>query len=121
MRDLEPCVRACADAVIDALPRPCAMEPVTEIGYPFAVRAQATWLGWEGVEPALLEWMRENHAATRSADRTRTAAVAAAFHAIVAAQVQRRRRLGAAAPSDPTTELLHIRVDDESLSDGNIV
>lgn len=121
MRDLEPRVRACAEKVVAALPRNTSVEAVTEIGYPFAVRAQATWLGWEGAEPALLDWMRENHAATRSDDRTRTAAVAAAFDAIVAAQVTRRRDLGAAAPRDPTTELLHIRVDGDPLSDADMV
>jgi cytochrome P450 len=94
---------------------------VTELGYPFAVRAQADWLGWQGAEDELLAWMAENHAATRSADRARAAAVAAAFDEIVAAQVRRRRESGDTAPHDPTTELLHVRVNGDLLSDADIV
>ena len=121
MRELEPRVRACAAAIVDALPRHEVVDAVTAFGYPFAVRAQADWLGWQGVEDELLAWMAENHAASRSADRTRTAAVAAAFDRIVAAQVSHRRALGSAAPTDPTTELLHVRVDGALLSDADIV
>ena len=79
MQALEPRLRAIARQVLSALPRGVTMDAITEIGYPFAVRAQADWLGWQGIEKELLTWMAENHAATRSADRTRTAAVAAAF------------------------------------------
>lgn len=121
MRALEPRVRACARHVIEALPRHVVVDAVADLGYPFAVRAQADWLGWRGVEDDLLAWMAENHAATRSADRSRTAAVAAAFDEIVAAQVRRRRALGGAAPADPTTELLRVRVDGQLLSDSDIV
>lgn len=121
MRRLEPRIRACAREVVARLPRQATVEAVSEFGYPFAVRAQAAWLGWDGTEAALLEWMRENHAATRSADRTRTAAVADAFDAIVADQVRRRRVLGDQAPADPTTELLHVRVDGRALDDADIV
>lgn len=121
MRELEPRVRASARTIIEALPRQAVIDAVTELGYPFAVRAQAEWLGWHGVESELIAWMADNHAATRSADRVRTAAVAAAFDEIVAAQVRRRRELGSKAPPDPTTELLAVRVDGEPLSDADIV
>jgi cytochrome P450 len=121
MRDLEPRVRTCAWQIASALPRHAVIDAVTELGYPFAVRAQADWLGWQGAEDELLAWMAENHAATRSADRARAAAVAAAFDEIVAAQVRRRRESGDAAPHDPTTELLHVRVNGDLLSDADIV
>ena len=121
LRELEPRLRACARQVIEALPRDAAVEAVTEIGYPFAVRAQADWLGWQGAEHELLAWMAQNHAATRSADRVHTAAVAAAFDEIVAAQVRRRRAVGGAAPEDPTTELLQARVNGALLSDADVV
>ncbi|MDO5696827.1 MAG: cytochrome P450 [Dermatophilus congolensis] len=97
------------------------VDAVHDIGYPFAVRATATWLGWEGSEARLLTWMGDNHAATRSADRTRTAAVAAAFDAIVSDQVQRRRSLGADASDDPTTELTRLTVEGRPLTDDEIV
>ena len=121
MRALEPCLRAIAREIVSALPRQTVVEAVTEFGYPFAVRAQAVWLGWQGAEDELLAWMGEHHAATRSADRSRTAAVAAAFDRIVQAQVRRRRDMGDAAPQDPTTELLHVRVHGQLLSDPDIV
>jgi len=118
---LEPHVRRIAHEIVGALPRDAAVDAVTEIGYPFAVRAQADWLGWQGIEDQLLAWMRDNHEATRSKDRSRTAAVAAAFDEMVLVQVQRRRQLGGAAPNDPTTELLEVTVNGRLLPDADIV
>jgi cytochrome P450 len=121
LRSLEPRLQAIAGELVAALPRGATVDAVADLGYPFAVRAQAEWLGWQGIEPALLAWMADHHAATRSADRARTAATAAAFDALVAAQVRRRREAGAAAPQDPTTELLHVVVDGRRLADADIV
>lgn len=121
---LEPVVRRiAAEVVADVGPH---TDAVTDLGYRYAVRAQAAWLGWEGAEARLLAWMATNHAATRSGDRDRTAAVAAEFDAIVSEQVERRRALGDAAPEDPTTELTRVHVDDpagaaEPLTDADIV
>ena len=120
MRALEPRVRAVAAETIHALPKGVTVDAVTGIGYPFAVRAQAEWLGWQGIEARLLRWMGENHVATRSADRSRTAAAAAAFDELVAAQVQRRRQLGSAAPQDPTTELLDVVVEGRPLASDHV-
>jgi cytochrome P450 len=121
MRSLEPRVRRIAREIIGTLPRGATVDAVTGIGYPFAVRAQAGWLGWQGIEDELLAWMAQNHAATRSRDRSRTAAVAAAFDEIVLKQVRRRRQLGVAAADDPTTELLGVSVNGQLLSDADIV
>ncbi len=121
MQELEPRLRTVAADVIGPLPVDITVDAVTDIGYQFAVRAQAEWLGWQGIEDDLIAWMRDNHAATRSADRARTAAVAAAFDDMVSAQVHRRRALGRAAPQDPTTELLHVTVDGVPLADTDIV
>lgn len=121
MREFEPRVRSIAHEIVAALPRDANVDAVREIGYPLAVRAQAEWLGWQGIEDELLEWMAENHAATRSGDRIRATAVADAFDEIVLAQVQRRRQMGSAAPSDPTTELLSVAVNGALLPDSDIV
>lgn len=118
---LEPRVRAIADAIVAALPRGTVVDAVGQIGAPFAVRAQTEWLGWQGIEDELLAWMADNHAATRSGDRARTAAVAAGFDEIIRAQLQRRRELGAAAPVDPTTALLSATFDGQPLSEADIV
>jgi len=121
MTALEPRIRKIAHEIVDALPRGRTLDAVTEIGYPLAVQVQADWLGWQGIEHELLVWMAENHAATRSGDRERTAAVAAVFDEIVLAQVRRRRQIGSAAPKDPTTELLGISVKGGLLPDADIV
>lgn len=121
MRRLEPRLHAIAHQIAGALPRGAAVDAVTELGCAYAVRAQAEWLGWQGIEPELLAWMAANHAATRSKDRSRTAAVAADFDALVRAQVQRRRDAGAAAPPDPTTELMQVTVGGRRLSDADVV
>ena len=121
MRRLEPRLHAIAHQIAGALPRGAAVDAVTELGCAYAVRAQAEWLGWQGIEPELLAWMAANHAATRSKDRSRTAAVAADFDALVRAQVQRRRDAGAAAPQDPTTELMQVTVGGRRLSDADVV
>ncbi|MGA8045521.1 MAG: cytochrome P450 [Dermatophilaceae bacterium] len=124
MAALEPVVRRIArEVVVDAGPR---TDAVTGLGYRYAVRAQAAWLGWEGAEERLLSWMAANHAATRSGDRERTAPVAAEFDRIVGDQVQRRRELGEDAPDDPTTELTRVTVEKadgggEPLSDADTV
>lgn len=118
---LQPRVRVIADAVVAALPRGTAVDAVAELGAPFAVRAQTAWLGWQGIEDELLAWMADNHAATRSGDRQRTAAVAAAFDGIIHAQLRRRRALGPAAPADPTTALLAATRDGQALDEADIV
>jgi hypothetical protein len=121
MGTLEPRIRRIAQEVVSALPRGATVDAVTEFGYPFAVRAQADWLGWQGTEDELLAWMAENHTATRSADRSRTASVAAAFDEIVLPQVLRRRQMGTFAPKDPTTDLLNVALNGELLCDADIV
>ncbi|HWR37509.1 MAG TPA: cytochrome P450 [Clostridia bacterium] len=121
MEAIEPRVQRIAQEIVAALARGTTLDAVSEIGYPLAVRGQADWLGWQGIEDQLLAWMAENYSATRSADRSRTTAIATAFDEIVAAQVQRRRQMGSAAPKDPTTELLGIAVNGSPLPDADIV
>jgi cytochrome P450 len=121
MEALEPRVRRIAREIVGGLPRGITVDAVAEIGHPLAVRAQADWLGWRGIEDELLVWMVDNHAATRSGDRSRTVAAAAAFDEIVLAQVRRRREMGSAAPGDPTTELLGVTVNGTLLPDSDIV
>lgn len=45
-------------------------EDLANIGTPYAVRSQSSWLGWPSdLEEALVEWIRDNHAASRSGSR----------------------------------------------------
>lgn len=121
IRRLEPVVASIAATLVDALPRGSTFDAVTDLGYPFAVMTQTAWLGWGGIESDLLVWMHDNHRATRSGDPVQTAAVADAYDALVGAQVRRRRGCGGAAPDDPTTELLRVRVDGRPLTDDEII
>lgn len=119
MAALAPVVRRVAHDTIGELGE--SFDAVTDLGYKFAVRAQAHWLGWVGDEARLVAWMARNHDATRSADRVRTAAAAAEFDGLVAAQVARRHAAGDTAPDDPTTELTRIEIDGRLLTDAEIV
>ena len=58
--------------IMSALPRGVTLDAVTDIGYPFAVRAQADWLGWHGIEEELFAWMVKSHTPpARRTDRGR--------------------------------------------------
>jgi len=116
-----PVVEQVARDLVAQLEVPGRVDAV-EIGSLFAVRAQSAWLGWPAeVEGSLLRWVRDNHAATRSRDRERTAEVAHRFDMIVRSLIDARRRAGEDATDDVTTELLRERVDGRLLTDEEIV
>ena len=118
----EPQCQAHAAAIVDALPRGATVDAIAEVGTPFAVRTQVTWLGWPAdIEGELVAWMADNFAATRTGDRARTAEVAARFDALVGAQIRARRDAGEAAPDDVTTQLMHETVHGQPLTDDEAV
>ena len=116
MRALEPTVRAIAAELLEELladvgPVGTEIDAVAALGAVFAVRAQTAWLGWPSrLEPELLQWMVDNHEASRSGELARTAEVAERFDAIIRSVVAPRRALGEDAPEDLTTELMRVRV-----------
>lgn len=113
--------RVAAQLVAD-LPRGVVVDAVNDIGARFAVRAQCEWLGWPAeLEPQLLDWMEENHAATRSGDSGWTADVAEQFDEIVRSVVQPRRTAGNHAPDDVTTRLCRESVDGRTLTEPELV
>lgn len=115
----QPRCRSVAKAIVDALPRDSTVKTIADIGVPFAVRAQLAWLGWPAeLEDGLVAWMRENHAATRTGDRSRTAAVAERFDAMIHTLLEPRRDGPA---EDVTAELMRETVDGRSLSDDEVV
>ncbi|MGO1509397.1 MAG: cytochrome P450 [Actinomycetales bacterium] len=116
----EPVFRGIARELVAELPRGESVDAVG-LGARFAVRAQSAWLGWPAeLEQPLLDWMADNHAATRSGDRSCTAAVAAAFDEIIALVVEPRRALGEAAPEDVTTRLMRQDVGGRPFTDAEI-
>lgn len=111
--------RAHAVAIVDGLPRGVTVRTIAGIGVPYAVRSQSTWLGWPPeLEDELVEWMRDNHAATRSGDRNRTREVAERFDRIIRSLLDARR---GEPPKDVTAELMHERVDGRPLEEDEIV
>ena len=112
-----------AGGLVAALARGASVEAVSAIGTPFAVRAQSLWLGWPAaLEPALVAWVAENQAATRSGDRARTQTVADDFDALIHSVLEPRRAAAAAGRTgDVTTELMRTEVNGRRLSDAEIV
>lgn len=71
---------------------PAETDAVRDLGAVFAVRAQSAWLGWPAaLEPRLLDWMQDNHAATRSGERARMAQVADDFDDLIREVLEPRR------------------------------
>jgi cytochrome P450 len=115
----EPRCRAVAVDIVAALPRGTTVKTVASIGVPFAVRSQSAWLGWPpDLEDDLVEWMRDNHAATRSRDHSRTAAVAERFDRMIGTLVEERRGTPV---TDVTGELMRERVHGRLLTEEEVV
>ncbi|MBP2414337.1 cytochrome P450 [Arthrobacter stackebrandtii] len=117
--ELEPLCRAVALELLAQTPDGVPVDVVGGFGRSFAVRAQSRWLGWPAeLEAPLLQWMQDNHAATRSGDLARTTVIAERFDAIITDLVNARRmgRVGGrSVPVDPTDELAHDFVGDAPL------
>jgi len=78
-----------ATELMSELPKGKMLNAVDDIGAVFAVRAQCAWLGWPTeLEPRLLQWMRDNHSATRSKDNVKMAKVAQDFDDIIRSVLQ---------------------------------
>ncbi len=120
MAALQPRLEQAARELVESLPYGSVVDAVGDLGARFAVRAQSAWLGWpRSLEPELLRWMDDNHAATRSGDPDRTKAVAQRFDAIIRRLLGERR--GDMAPDDLTTELVRLRSDGTPLPDEALV
>ena len=88
------------------LPKGKVLDAVNDIGAVFAVRAQCEWLGWpKELEPRLLQWMADNHAATRSKNHQQMADVARQFDEIIRSIIQPRRANKSQENSDITAQL----------------
>lgn len=111
-----------AETLVAELPRGVVLDAVGDIGAVFAVRAQCAWLGWPSeLEPRLLAWMTENHAATRSGDSSWTAEVAVQFDEIVRSVVTPRRDANSEVRDDVTTRLCQDEVAGRRLTENELV
>lgn len=117
-----PVFQNVADQLMAELPRGAVLDAVSDIGAVFAVRAQCKWLGWPAeLEPRLLEWIEENHAATRSEDRAWMVEVAEQFDKIILSVIRPRRAMQGNAPDDVTTRLCRETVDGRLLTETELV
>lgn len=92
------------------------VELVGGYGRLVAVRAQCAWLGWPAsLETTLTQWMDDNHAATRSGDRGRTAEVAARFDDIIRGVLAEKEP----GDADPTSRLMADEVEDPAAPGGS--
>lgn len=117
-----PIFRRVAAQVVAGLPKNTVVDAVGEIGAVFAVRAQCAWLGWPAeLEPRLLAWIQENHAATRAGDPAWARDVAERFDEIVRSLILPRRIAGAQHLDDVTTRLCRECVDGRLLTEQELV
>lgn len=114
--------RVAAD-VVASLPRGVAFDAVGGFGSRFAVRAQSAWLGWpSALEDRLVEWVEENHAATRSGDRAWTRRVAETFDELIRGLLAPRRDASRTDDADDVTaRLMRTEVDGRRLTEEEIV
>ncbi len=115
----EPQCREHAAAIVAGLPRGVTIRTVLDIGTPYAVRAQSTWLGWPtAIEQELVDWVADNREATRSGERARMAQVAEDFDAIISRLLEARRD---GSVDDVTSRLMDDRADGHPLQHAEIV
>ncbi len=113
--------------LISSLPKGTAVNAVSDIGAIFAVRAQCAWLGWPAeLEPRLLQWMRDNHSATRSQDNSKMAQVAQDFDDIILSVIHPRRCASQTSndvvdADDVTSRLCREEIDGRLLSEAELV
>ncbi len=118
-----PIFKNVATELMSSLPKNTVLNAVSDIGAVFAVRAQCAWLGWPAeLEPRLLQWMRDNHRATRSQDTSKMAQVAQDFDDIILSIIRPRRSASNLTDAkDVTSRLCREQVDGRLLSEAELV
>lgn len=114
--------RVAADLVV-SLPKGVAVDAVSQIGVRFAVRAQSAWLNWPSeLEDRLVDWVAQNHAATRSGDRSRMRQVAESFDELIRSVLEPRRSgANKETANDVTAQLMRTEVSGRPLTDAELV
>ena len=118
MQAFAPVCRQIAAELVARLPAAGECELMADFADEFALRIQCAFLGWpDALREPLRTWMRDNHRARLAHDRAALAEVAQAFDRHVREQLDARRRAGAEARDDVTTQLMRERVGDRVLDD----
>lgn len=117
-----PTFKQVAAELVTALPKHTPLDAVSDIGAVFAVRAQCAWLGWPmELEPKLLQWMRDNHAASRTKDDEQLAQVAQEFDDIIRSVIQPRRSEPQRFADDVTGRLCREHINGRLLTEEELV
>jgi cytochrome P450 len=107
--------------VVNSLPADGEVDVMAEFASEFALQAQCAFLRWPvDLHRPLRDWVRKNHAATRSRDREAMADVAFEFDRHIRTVLDERRKSGADG-SDVASELLRERIGNRALDDAEIV
>ncbi len=115
----EPQCQQHARQIIDSFRTDQTVDAVDEIGTPFAVRTQSTWLGWPtDIEDELVQWVADNRAAVRQGDKQQLGVIAQRFDDIITRLLEARRQT---LTDDVTTELMNDTVNGDPLPDSEIV
>lgn len=121
MAAIEPRCRLIAQEVVASLPDNGEVDVMNSFADEFALRSQCAFLNWPvDLHRPLRDWVRKNHAATRSRNRDAMAAVAFEFDQHIRAVLDDRRKGGLNA-DDVASELLRERVNGRGLTDEEIV
>ncbi|OBT13850.1 cytochrome [Vibrio sp. UCD-FRSSP16_10] len=111
-----------AAQLMSELPKGQTLDAVNDIGAVLAVRLQCEWLGWpKELEAVLLEWMDDNHIATRSGKHDLTAQVAEKFDVIIRSVVQPRRADNNNTFDDVTSKLCAETINGRLLTEEELV
>jgi cytochrome P450 len=122
MRAIEPRLRSIAVTLIERMVAGNEIEVMSQVADDFALQSQCAFLGWPAdVHAPLRNWVRNNHAAIRSRDRSAIGAVATQFDSHIRAVLESRRSSGDAAADDVTSQLLRESVAGRPLTDDEIV
>lgn len=117
-----PVFKKVAIQLMKELPKGKVLDAVGDIGAVFAVRAQCAWLGWPAkLEPRLLKWMTDNHAATRSKIHDKMAVVAKQFDEIIRSIIRPKRESQVQENSDITTLLCHDLIYGRELTEAELI
>jgi cytochrome P450 len=118
----EPIFRTISVDLVSSLERGTEIDLVTQFARLFAVRIQCAFLGWpDTLHEPLLQWVRKNHEATLAGNTAEMATIALEFDRYIQVLLEARRKAGAAAPGDITTDLVQQRIDGRPLSSAEIV
>jgi cytochrome P450 len=115
--------RRVATDLVGSLPKGVAVDAVSQVGVRFAVRAQSAWLSWPTtLEDRLVDWVAQNHAATRSADGAWMRQVAESFDDLIRSVLEPRRDAANIDDvGDVTARLMRTKVNGRPLTDAEIV